>query len=216
VGVVAASMKFALSPRGASAQSARLPCEEWDVEYALTASVELSDTPMGQGDGVYPIGPGRMVLRFEDRAGQPGGRVKMIAYDVRQAFTVASKTLFWKTTVATNAETLGVFDACGLPEGVLEAGAVLWKTPIHSFQTDGTLTCDGTFCGKFGAPPPGESPLHVGPNAVLFQPLRFSGDMKTFSMAKTFVARMDAPKQTAHIALAGRETSRSCRAKTCP
>jgi hypothetical protein len=216
MGVVAASLKFGLSPRRASAQSPPVPCDAWEVEYALTAAIELSETPMGQGDGVYPIGPGRMTLRFEDRGGQPGGRVKLIAYDMQQSFTVVSKTLFWKTTVQTKAQTLGVLDACGEPEGVLAANVVSWKTPINRFRTDGTLTCDGSFCGKFGAPPAGESPLHIGPNPVLLQPLRFSGDMKTFSMAKTFVARMDAPKQTTHLTLAGRETGRSCRAKTCP
>jgi hypothetical protein len=216
MGVVAASLSFTLSPHGASAQAPAPPCEEWDVEYALAGSMELSDTPMGQGDGVYSIGPGRMSLRFEDRGGQPGGRVKMIAYDMHQAFAVVAKTLFWKTTVQNNARTLGVVEACGQPEGMLEATAVTWKTPINGFRTDGTLTCDGSFCGKFGAPPPGESPLHLGPNAIVFQPLRFSSDMKTFTMAKTFVARTEAPKQTAYIAIAGRETGRSCRAKACP
>jgi hypothetical protein len=220
VGVVAVSLKLALSPHGASAQSPpsvpSAPCDEWDVEYALTASMELSDTPLGQGDGVYSIGPGRMVLRFEDRGGQPGGRATMTAYRMHQAFTVLAKTLFWKTTVVNNAETVGVVDACGPPEGLLEGTTVTWKAPIHSFRTEGTLTCDGSFCGKFGAPPPGVSPLQIGPIAVLFQPLQFSSDMKTFGMGKTFIARMESPKQTAHIAVAGRETSRSCRPKTCP
>ncbi len=221
IGVVAASLKLVVSPRGASAQlpptpSPAAPCDAWDVEYALSASLVLSDTPMGQGDGVYPIGPGRMVLRFEDRSGQPGGRVKMIAYDMHQSFNVVSKTLFWKTTVQTQAQTLGVFDVCGPPEGVLETNSVAWKGPTHSFRTDGTVTCDGSFCGKFGAPPPGESPVHIAPSAVLFQPLRFSADMKTFRMGKTFVAHMDDPKQTTHLLLAGRETGRTCKAKPCP
>jgi hypothetical protein len=178
--------------------------------------MQLSDTPMGQGDGTYPIGPGSMELRFEDRGGKPGGRVKLVAYDMRQLFTVVAKTLFWKTTVENNARTVGVVNACGQPEGALEGTTVVWKTPIDGFRTDGTITCDGSFCGKLGAPPPGESPLHIGPSAILFQPLRFSGDMKTFTMAKTFVNHMDAPQQTAHIAISGRETSRSCRAKACP
>lgn len=219
LGAVVASLAFALSPRGASAQSPSpppAPCEEWDVEYALAGSMELSDTPMGQGDGVYSIGPGHMALRFEDRGGQPGGRVKLTSYDMHQGFTVVAKTLFWKTTVQNNARTLGVLSACGEPEGILDGTSVTWKTPINGFRTDGTLTCDGSFCGKFGAPPPGESPLRIAPNPVLFQPLRFSGDMKTFTMAKTFVARMDSPKQTAHISVAGREASRSCRPKACP
>ena len=219
--VALASLRLVLSPHGASAQSPPPPappaqCEEWEVEYALAGSMQLSDTPMGQGDGTYPIGPGSMALRFEDRGGRPGGRVKLVAYDMRQLFTVVAKTLFWKTTVENNARTVGVVNACGQPEGALDGTTILWKAPINGFRTDGTITCDGSFCGKLGAPPPGESPLHIGPNALLFQPLRFSGDMKTFTMAKTFVAHMDSPQQTAHIAISGRETSRSCRAKACP
>lgn len=216
MGVIAASLLATIGPVGAAAEPAPARCDEWDVEYAVTARLELADTPMGQGDGVYPIGPGRLVLRFDDRGGQPGGRVKMIAYDMPQAFRVVSSTLFWKTTVVTHATTLGLLDPCTEPEGTLSGTRLAWSSPVHSMQTDGTLTCDGAFCGKFGAPPPGESLLHIGPDAVLFQPFEFSEDMKTFTMGKTFVARTPMPKQTSYIALAGREVKRSARSRTCP
>jgi len=216
IGLVAASVPAALYPRRAAAQATPARCDEWDVEYGVTARLELSDTPMGQGDGIYPIGPGRLVLRFEDRGGQPGGRVKMIAYDMPQAFRVVSSTLFWKTTVATRATTLGVLNPCSEPEGILDGTTIAWSRPVRDMLTDGTLTCDGAFCGKFGAPPPGQSPLHIGPDPVFFQPFRFSDDMKTFTMGKTFVARTPMPKQTSYIALAGRETARSGRSRTCP
>lgn len=213
---VAASMIAPLRTTRATEQPPPLRCDEWEIEYAVTARLELSETPMGQGDGVYPIGPGRLVLRFEDRGGRPGGRVKMIAYDMPQAFRVASRTLFWQTTVVTNATTVGVLDPCASPEGVLSGTTIAWNAPVHSMETEGTLTCDGAFCGKFGAPPPGQSPLHIGPDPVLFQPFRFSEDMRTFTMGKTFVARTPMPKQTSYIALSGRETSRSGRSQTCP
>lgn len=215
---LAASMLVPVRPVGsiARAEPESVQCDEWDIEYGVTARLELSETPMGQGDGIYPIGPGHLTLRFEDRGGRPGGRVKMVAYDMPQAFRVASRTLFWKTTVVTNATTVGILNPCTAPEGALEGSTIAWSSPVRNMQTEGTLTCDGMFCGKFGAPPPGESPLRIGPDPVLFQPFRFSGDMKTFTMGKTFVARTPMPKQTSYIALAGRETSRTARSKTCP
>ncbi|HXX65737.1 MAG TPA: hypothetical protein VEK07_01050 [Polyangiaceae bacterium] len=219
LGVLCTMAAAALAPlrsTGAAAQPAPVRCDEWDVEYGVTARLELAETPLGQGDGMYPIGPGRMVLRFEDQAGRPGGRVKMVAYDMPQTFTVESRTLFWKTTVMTNATTTGILNPCAEPEGMLAGTTIAWNTPVRSMRTEGTLTCDGAFCGKFGAPPPGQSPLRIGPDPVLFQPFHFSADMKTFTMGKTFVARTPMPKQTSYLLLAGRETNRSPRSKTCP
>jgi hypothetical protein len=207
----AASSTLATST--ASAQGPPALCSAWDVEYALTAKLQLSETPMGQGDGEYPIGPGTLTLRYEDVGGKPGGRVKLLSYQVRQAFSVASKNLFWTTQVSTDATTRKTPDACGAAaEGQLTGTTIGWSSPVTGFVTDGFLTCDGTFCGKFGAPPPGKSPLHLGPSPVTFVPFRFSADMQTFAMSSTFVAKTDAPKQTSHLTLAGRETRKTCAA----
>jgi hypothetical protein len=209
---------FVLSGRGAAAQAtAPQPtgCASWDVEYALVGNLELTDTPMGQGDGVYPIGPGTLVVRFDDHEGEPGGAAKMVAYEMRQRFTVASKTLFWKTRITNDAVTRGNLERCGATEGMFHGPVLDWATPVRSFRTDGTLTCEGSFCGSFGAPPPGQSPMHLGPNAVDFKPFRFGADRKTFTMASTFVARTESPKQTAHLALSGREVRRTCQPKGC-
>jgi hypothetical protein len=209
--IVGVTAPWVLLPGHASAQTAPAPCDAWQVEYALSASLELSDTPLGQGNGVYPIGPGKLVLRFEDRGGQPGGRAKMVSYEMRQAFQVVSKNLLGTTTVATDATTRKAPDACGVAaEGRLNGTALEWSTVVRGFRTDGFLTCEGTFCGKFGAPPPGRSALTQGPAPVSFQPFRYSADMKTFTMASTFVSKTDSPKQTAHLAFSGRETARTC------
>jgi hypothetical protein len=215
-GMALLSSLFSQSAPHASAQTIEPSCEEWDIDYDLSASLELSDTPMGQGDGIYPIGPGHMVLRFEDQRGNPGGLVKMVSYSTQQDFRVVAKTLFWRTTVDTRAVTFGVIPSCGPAEGALTGTTLTWSTPVNGIRTDGTLDCNGSFCGKFGAPPAGQSALHIGPNPVLFLPFRFSRDMKTFTMASTLVARTEAPRQTSHLALAGREASRICRPKTCP
>jgi len=214
-GALAGCIALALAPRSTAAQEA--PCDAWEVEYVLSARLRLSDTPLGEGDGVYPIGPGKVVLRFDDRDGQPAGHARMVSYDMREHFVITSRTLVWTTTVTTDTKTRGTPDTCGIAaEGVLASNTLAWTSPVRGYRTDGTLTCDGSLCGKFGAPPPGQSELHIGPAPVQFRSFELARDMKTFVMPETFVARTEMPKQTAHVALAGREVRRSCvQVKAC-
>ena len=206
-----------VAPKGADAQAPAPaptppPSCEWEIEYSLAANLKLSDTPMGEGDGIYPIGPGKVVLRWQNQNGQPGGAVKMVEYKMREYFTIKSKTLFWTTTVVTDTNTAATPNTCSVAaEGALDGARNLrWRTPVRGYRTDGTLSCEGSLCGKFGAPPPGQSPLHIGPNPVMFSPFVFSPDMKTFTMATTHVSKTDMPKQTGEIALSGREVRRAC------
>ncbi len=218
VGVLFAFLGPWVAPRSTAADSATPPCDAWEIEYALSGRLALSDTPMNQADGVYPVGPGTLVLRMDDREGKAGGRVKMLSYEMRQNFTVVSKALFFTTTVVTNTTTRAAPDACGVAaEGILSGGTLLWDGPVHRVRSDGTLSCDGSLCGKFGAPPPGPSALHIGPSEILFQPFQFGAGLQTFTMARTFVSRTENPRQTAHLAIAGRETRRACvQVKPCP
>jgi hypothetical protein len=207
-GAVAVAVAAGLSPV-ASAQPP--PCPSWEVEYALSANLRLSDTPLGQGDGVYSIGPGRVVLRFEQRDGQPSGRVAMLSFDMREHFTVRSKTLVWTTTVVTEADARATPDACGVAaQGMLAGATLAWTTPVRGYRTDGTLTCSGSLCGAFGAPPPGRSELHIGPGPVELQSFAFAGDMNTFTMPYAQVSKTDSPAQTAQLALGAREVRRTC------
>jgi len=187
------------------------PCD-WQLEYSLAANLKLTDTPMGEGNGVYPVGPGRVVLRLQDRGGQPGGSAQLLEYRMREHFTVHSKTLFWTTTVLTDTRSSATPDACSIAaEGALDADRVLrWQTPVRGYRTDGMLTCSGSLCGKFGAPPPGESALHIGPEPVPFKPFVFSPDLRTFTMQTTHISTTSMPKQSSEIALAGREVRRAC------
>jgi len=212
VAVVAAT-----SVPSGDASAQQEPCNAWDVDYALSAKLQLSDTPMGAGNGTYNIGPGRTTLRFQNQNGKPGGAVEMRSYNMRESFTIDSKTLAWTTHVVNDSTTTAPPDACGvLARGQLEGQSLRWNTSIAGYRTDGSLTCDGNLCGNFGAPPPGRSDLHIEPHSVEFKPFEFSSDMKTFTMPNTFVAKSSMPKQTAHIALAGRETRRTCvRATPC-
>jgi hypothetical protein len=207
-GAITAAVAIALAP---AAQAQPSTCAGWEVEYALSANLRLSETPLGQGDGVYPIGPGRAVLRFDDRDGEPAGRVIVASYEIDEHFTVRSKALFWTTTVITDAETRATPDASGgVAEGALAGSTIAWATPFRGYRTDGTLSCEGALCGKFGAPPPGRSKLQIGPLPVEFRPFELASDRKTFTMPYTFVVKTDMPMQTAHVALAGREVRRAC------
>lgn len=180
------------------------PCPVVDVEYALAANLELTDTPMGQGNGVYAIGPGTAVVRYA------GNDAKLAAYRMREAFRVDATAVFWKTHVTTDSWTTVAADACGVVANASLGGRTLtWNSDVKA-RTDGTVTCDGSLCGKFGAPPPGTTPLHIALHDVHFRPWAFSADMKTFAMPRTWISQSEMPKQTGFIFVSGREVRRTC------
>jgi hypothetical protein len=203
---VAAAAFAALTRDTAARADEAPPCDVFDANYTISANLELTDTPMGQGNGVYRIGPGTATVRFE-----PNGSAKLVGYEMVEHLSIDSKTLFWKTHVTTQSHTTVGADACGVVAPGSFAGRTLgWGADLHGVRTDGTITCDGSMCGSFGAPPPGTSALHIAPHDVGFAPWVFAPDMKTFTMARTWVSASEAPKQTAFIVLTGRETGRRC------
>jgi hypothetical protein len=183
-------------------------CAAWRVEYTLRANVQLTDTPLGAGNGTYPVGPGAMVLQFDNVDGKPAGNVRMLSYKMRDHFVVRARALFVKTTVTTRAKSRVTPDSRGIAaEGKLNGQSVNWTSKVRGFRADGTVTCEG-MCGKFGAPPAGTSELRIPPHDVEFKPLAYKKDLQTFKMPYSFVAKTSMPKQTAHIALSGREVRR--------
>jgi hypothetical protein len=204
----------ALAAETARADDPPATCGAWDVEYVLAASVQLSDTVMGAGDGVHKIGPGRLVLRVESQGDKLAGHVRMLSYDMRDGFTVNAKALFWQTVVTNNTHTTANPDAAGtIAQGTLGERTLRWDTPINGLHTDGTLTCEGSFCGKFGAPAEGTSDVHYPPHLVTFSPFEFDVEKKTFTMGYSIVSKSESPRQTSRISLAGREARRTCVAK---
>jgi hypothetical protein len=186
-------------------------CAAWRIEYVANVNLSVSDTPLGAADGVYEVGPGTVVLRFENKDGQPAGRVDMLAYRAREHSTVVTKALLWKATVNTRTNTRATPDKCGVvAKGSLQSNTLSWSSPVRGCCTDGMLHCEGSPCGKFGAPPTGTSEFHVPPRPVVFKPFRFGKDLKTFTMDYTFAARTESPKQTSHVALNAREVRRTC------
>jgi hypothetical protein len=205
---------IALSTEPAAAQPE--PCAAWEVEYALSANLTIRDTKMGAGDGTHVIGPGSVTLRFEGPVGP--GPVKMLSYQMTERFTVNATAMFWKTSVTTDAQSAATPDGCGVvAAGKLERPTLAWSTPMRGYHTDGTLTCEGSMCGKFGAPPPGKSDLHEPARPVQLASFEFAPDLKTFTMAATQVSKSESPSQTTYIGLAGREVKRTCVVpKACP
>jgi hypothetical protein len=203
-----------LTPSAGSASAdAAPPCDELEVVYSLAGNLELTETPMGQGDGVYRIGPGTAVVRFDARNGVPTGPARLISYGMTDRFMVHSTTLFWNTHVTTEARTSVGQDACGIAAtGFLsDSGRMLeWRSDIRAARTDGTITCEGSLCGKFGAPRAGKSEIHVPPHDTAFRPWVFAPDKRTFTMAKSLMSRSESPKQTSSLALSGREIRRQC------
>jgi hypothetical protein len=155
------------------------------------------------------------VLRFDDVGGKPGGNVKMLSYTMREAFTIKTKALFFTTTVVVDSRTRIAPDVAPA-EGKLAEGKVVWSSKARGYRTDGKLTCDGSLCGSFGAPPPGTSALHLPPTDVQYSPFVMSPDLSRFTMQNTFVSKSKMPQQTAFIALSSREVKRTCVPKPAP
>jgi hypothetical protein len=203
--VAAAAALFLLAPRG----HAEEPCVE-EVEYDVSANMQITDTPLGQGNGTFPVGPGRIVLRFD------GADVKMTKYAMREHVVVTAKNVGFTTTVTSDTHTTATPDACGaLAEGNLANTSIAWRTPVRGMLTQGTITCTGSFCGKFGAPPRGQSPFHDGPMDIRFSSFVLSPDRKSFTMPMTHMSKTAQPKQSAAMSLAGRESKRACVPVSC-
>jgi hypothetical protein len=182
------------------------PCTVWEVTYSINATLRVTETLMGAGDGIHTIGPGSMVLRLDDH-----GRATLTAFELREYFAISPKALVWNATVVTDATLRATPDASGVAGGgTLANDALWWEGPIQGYRADGVLICDGSLCGKFGAPPAGRSEMHLPPAPVHFQPLRFTDGGATFQMPYSLVSHSESPRERTYLALAGREANRTC------
>ncbi len=205
---VAALLLVALAPTDAAQPP---PCDAFQIEYTLAANLKLTDTPFGKGDGIYPVGPGKTVLRFDNVRGVPGGTVNMLSYGMHEHFVIRSSVLFWSSEFTSTTDTSTTPDACAVAaRGRLTGRTLVWQTPVLGYRTDGVAVCKGSLCGKGGAPPPGRTQLHLGPDPVWFKAFDFAPDMQTFTMQDTQVEKSESPKLTASVAVSGREVRRSC------
>jgi hypothetical protein len=203
----------------ASAEETVESCDAWEIEYSLTTHLRITDTPMGKGDGVFVVGPGTIVMRYDDAGGRPGGRARMLRYDTRSHFRIDARALGMSSVIITDTMSHATPNACGIAaDGVLEDARLRWTTPVHGYHTDGTIECSGSLCGSFGAPPRGMSGIHIPPGEVKLHDLAIANDLETFTMPYTLVAKTKEPQQTAFVSMAGREVKRTCvpAPKPCP
>lgn len=110
-----------LVPRAASAPT----CDAIEVEYALAANLQLTDTPLGIGDGIHPVGPGAVVLRFENQSGVPASAVEMLAYRMHEQFVIHSKALLWKSDFTSITDTGVTPDACAVVAQEIRSSCVV-------------------------------------------------------------------------------------------
>ncbi len=215
LGAVAALVSATVVAAGASnGEPTPGNCGATDVEYTAAANLRVTGTLMDAGDGEYRIGPGRIVLRFDHDPNLPTrspSSVRMMAYDMSEKFQLVSKIVFFTTKVLTDIRSHATPDARSVvAEGVLAGRTLRWTNVVGSFRSDGTLSCQGFFCGKFGAAPAGTSEFHMGPSKMSFSPFEFSADMKTFSMQSTLNSKTQDPQQESYVALGAREVRRAC------
>jgi hypothetical protein len=196
----------ALCIGGASAQEDVRPCQATEIEYATVGRLQVKGTLFGAGDGVFPIGPGSVVLRFGAATNVNHRAVQLRVYTMRQRVVVKSTALFWTTTVLSDTDT----NLTATADGVLTDRTLRWLGLPPSMRSDGFISCDGSLCGAFGAPPKGNSPLHMGPNPIALEPFEFSADWTTFTMKYAFVSASDSPQQRSYVSLAGRAMRRTC------
>ncbi len=199
-----------------SAQSATAddpPCDAWEVDYTLSGTLAVRDTPMGAANGDFPVGPGSATVRFENATGPADGQAKLLAFSMKQFFT----GVYFSTKITTDIQSTATppAGACSAADGTFARGKLTWAK-TSNFKIDGTLTCEGAMCGKFGGPPPGKSDYHEGAHDVTLSPFEYSADRQTFTMTASLVSKGDSPKQSTYLAAAGRETKRTCvRQKPC-
>jgi hypothetical protein len=208
-----------LLPALASANDPRTPpCNTWEITYTLAARVELSDTVMGAGDGVHSIGPGTLVLHFDDVGGRPGGGAKLMKYEMTDQFTVDAKVFGIGTSVTNDTKTRTTPNVCGVSaQGTLHDRTLRWSTLWNGIHTDGHVTCSGSMCGHMGAPPQGRSEVHTPAHPAVFKSFLYAPDLKSFHMDYSVTAKSTHPSQTSRITFNGRETRRSCiYVKPCP
>lgn len=197
-----------LAPRDAQGAPAQTD-DAWEVEYALVGKIRLSDTTMGAGDGTHDVGPGKLILRFDDVGGEPGGRVRVARYEMRIRFTVDAYVLGFGTTVLNDTLTQAAPNPLGFSaEGLLGAGRVIrWAGPWNGIHTDGHLTCSGSMCSKFGAPPAGRTAFHTGLHPMAFKPFTLTANKKALRM--DYAVMNKSSNHTASLLLEGHETRRT-------
>lgn len=166
-------------------------CSSWLATYDLTGSVFAIDaafdfdiTLQTPYDDPANMGPGTMTLRFPDDAGMTSGDFTIVEYHLTQNFVTGVSGL---ADVTTDLQTDGA-DSCGLAAASMAGTTGTWTAPAQMDPVcqNGTISCEGSFCGSNGAPDEG-SPIVIdndcGPSPL--SNFEFSSDLSSFTMTAT-------------------------------
>jgi hypothetical protein len=191
-----------------TAGAAPASCATWEARYTVNGTLHIANTTMGAGDGYFRVGPGTLVLRVDATT----GRAALTGFELHERFALRPSAPLWSATVATDAWARFAPDARGAdgPGWLSGDGVLHWSGPLRSYRSDGSILCDGSLCGKFGAPASGRTELHTLTPQVQLQPLQFDADRATFQMDYALVSESSSPRQKTYLALAGRRTDRIC------
>jgi hypothetical protein len=197
-------------PAAAQLSSSELTptCAQWELEYSITGSLRITGTATGAGDGTFPVGPGTLVLRIDARA----AGVSLMGFQLHERFSIHPTAMMWNAIIVTDVAARASSDGAGaVALGTRTGdGIVRWAGPLSAYRSDGVLTCDGSLCGKFGAPTAGRNDLHQVSRTVRLQPLRFDHDGQVFRMDAALVSSSESPRQRTYLALSGRRTTKRC------
>ncbi len=191
-------------------------CESWVLEYALSpgSQLKIEGTPFGAANGTFNIGPGRLKLRFNDKNGKPAldGKVAVVSYTMHAHVPVTTSVLGIKTTVTTDTHTSVGKDHCGrVARGLFKGSHLVWTSPFRRYRTDGTITCSGALCGRFGAPPRGTSEFHIPPRPVRMMSLAFKpNNPKHFTSSFHLMDKTKSPPSENYMRLVGSAISQTC------
>src|ERR1700722_2572101 len=68
------------------AAAAHESCAVTDLDYAIAGNLLVKDTQFGAANGVYPLGAGKMRVRFE--SGPDGVHAKLLSYQLDNHLTI--------------------------------------------------------------------------------------------------------------------------------
>jgi hypothetical protein len=174
----------ALTTGSSNVAAADESCAVSDVEYAIVGSLFVKDTQFGAANGRYPLGAGRMRVRFESRPDSAPAHVKLMSYELDNHLTIKASFASWWTRVETRSRTFAAESCRGAAQGELRGGDVVWSTPVAGYHSDGSMECEGNVCGKY------------------FKPFHFAPDGKTFTMGVQQGVALGLPK-TDQLRVAG-------------
>lgn len=187
-------------------------CDVWEITYDLDGSLFRVESTINfekpveaPYDGDDTVGPGTVVVRFQDVDGAPGGTAALVSYEMSMHFLSGIPVI---ADVQTDLENSAGPDGCGLSTGPLGGTTVVWDpSAIVGHHSVGQIVCNGGGCGAGGLPNGDPVPVdEVSDQPV--NPFVFSEDLSSFTMAEILISSTERPPADSFWSFQGTEVSR--------